>query len=76
MPVINIKYMQSKEIEHTLVNDMKTYIDISPSKNKKVCQNCNHFEKFGVHLGVCLNRKKYTEKLDTQTCNKFDFKTT
>ena len=53
---------------------MKIHIDISPSKEKRVCQNCISFMKFGVHLGVCFNRKKFTEKLDNQTCNRFEFK--
>ena len=52
---------------------MKTFLDISPAKDKKVCQNCEYFYKFGVHLGICHNRKHHTEKLDHQTCNRFEF---
>lgn len=46
-------------------------IDISPSRNKKVCQNCTHFSKYGVHLGYCS--VKNGDKLDNQRCNKFEF---
>ena len=47
-----------------------THIDISPSKEKKCCQNCKSFGKFGVHLGYCI--KKKTERMDNQTCKKFE----
>ena len=48
-------------------------IDISPSKEKRCCQNCKSFDKFGVHLGYCI--EKHTEKLDTQKCKKFELQT-
>ena len=50
-----------------------THIDISPSKEKRCCQNCKSFGKFGVHLGYCI--KKKTEKMDNQTCKKFELQT-
>ena len=58
------------------MTEIKVYshIDISPLKAEKVCQNCKYFHKLGVHLGNCINRKKYTEKLDDQTCNKLEVK--
>lgn len=52
---------------------IRTFIDIAPSKEKKVCDNCNHFFKWGVSTGMCLNRKSCVpDKLDTQTCKKFE----
>lgn len=47
-------------------------LDCSPNKFQKVCQNCIYFSKWGVHLGTCSNRKKFTEKMDNQTCNRFE----
>ena len=44
-------------------------MDVSPNKKKKVCQNCTHFTKYGVHLGYCSI--KNGDKLDHQKCNKF-----
>jgi len=52
----------------------QSFIDISPSKEKKVCENCKHFSKWGVHTGTCYNRKKATTKGDYQTCKKFEKK--
>ena len=46
------------------------HIDISPSKDKRCCQNCKSFGKFGVHLGYCIEKK--TEKMDNQKCKKFE----
>lgn len=50
-----------------------TYMDIVPSSDKKCCQNCRSFRKFGVHSGYCINKK--TEKLDNQKCKKFELQT-
>ena len=50
-----------------------THMDISPAANKKCCQNCKEFNKFGVHLGYCCRKGK--EKLDTERCKFFEFKT-
>lgn len=49
------------------------HIDISPSKDKRWCQNCKSFGKFGVHLGYCIEKK--TEKMDNQKCKKFELQT-
>ena len=52
-----------------------THIDISPSKEKKCCQNCGYFSKWGVHLGICNKGEKGVEKMDYQRCRKFDLTT-
>ena len=46
------------------------HIDISPGQEKKCCQNCKKFCKFGVHLGYCL--VKNIDMLDKQRCKKFE----
>ena len=42
----------------------KVFIDISPAKNKRVCSNCIHFNRFGVVSGLCMltrrNKAAYT----------------
>ena len=45
------------------------HLDISPNKNKKCCQNCKSFDKFGVHTGFCILKEK--EKLDINKCKNF-----
>ena len=56
--------------------DTKVHIDISPSKEKKRCQNCEHFSKYRVHMGICGVNNKWEEKMDYQRCKKFEIKTT
>jgi hypothetical protein len=53
------------------MNIEKCFIDISPKKTAKCCQNCKSFGKYGVHLGYCILNNK--EMLDNQKCNKFEF---
>lgn len=56
---------------------IQIFIDISPSKDKKVCNNCLYFFKWGVASGNCLHPKHargITNKIDSQTCKKFEFK--
>jgi len=52
----------------------KSFIEISPSKDKKFCQNCKHFDKWGVHAGICCVDNKGYNKMDWQTCKKFEKK--
>lgn len=53
----------------------QSFIEISPTKDKKCCYNCKHFGLWGVHTGFC--RKKGVEKMDNQTCRKdYESKTT
>jgi len=55
------------------MNLINVHIDISPSKEKRVCQNCKLFSKWGVHLGYCSKLKaRITERLDWETCKKFE----
>lgn len=49
------------------------HIDVSPNKDKRCCQNCISFNKFGVHLGYCI--EKETEMMDYQKCKKFEKET-
>ena len=53
-----------------------SFTDISPSKEKKVCQNCKYFSKWGVHAGNCCHPKikPPTNRMDSCTCNKFEAK--
>ena len=46
-----------------------THIDISPGKEKKCCENCYYFSKYGVHLGYCVKKEK--DMLDKQSCKLF-----
>lgn len=51
-----------------------THIDISPSKEKKVCQNCKYFVKWGVHLGTCCRiGARIIDRLDNEKCKKFEY---
>jgi len=50
--------------------NQKVFIDVSPGKDKKCCQNCIQFGKFGVHLGWCAIKE--TEMLDSQKCRHFE----
>ena len=52
---------------------IKSRIDISPGKDKTCCQNCKSFNKIGVHLGFCSEKKK--TRMDNQTCKKFELET-
>lgn len=54
-----------------MTEQSKVFIDIAPSKDKKVCGNCKHLIIWGVSTGMCMNRKKPTDKMLTQTCNRF-----
>lgn len=52
---------------------IEVHIDISPGSDKRCCENCKSFFKFGVHLGFCS--EKNTEKMDNQKCKKFELQT-
>jgi hypothetical protein len=48
----------------------KVFIDISPKKELKVCGNCRHFIKWGVHSGNCwIQHGK--DKSEYNSCKKF-----
>jgi len=55
---------------------IKSFIDIAPAKDQKVCGNCESFRLWGVSTGNCFARKRNPLKLRSQTCSKFELKTT
>ena len=48
------------------------FIEIAPTPKEKVCYNCKCFHLWGVHTGVCS--LKWKDKLDVETCKKFEAK--
>ena len=49
---------------------VEAHIDISPGSDKRCCENCKSFTKFGVHLGFCS--EKEATRMDNRTCKKFE----
>jgi len=48
------------------------FIDIAPTKFIPVCNNCKHFDLWGVATGYCKLKKR--EKTQNQTCKDIDLK--
>jgi hypothetical protein len=49
--------------------EVKVFIDIAPSKDKKVCSNCSYWLKWGTHTGTCDGSEEDTDQNDT--CDSF-----
>ena len=51
-----------------------TFIEISPNKEERVCNNCTSFYKWGVHTGSCYKHSKKPNNVsETHTCEDFTF---
>jgi len=54
---------------------IKSFIDIAPAKEKKVCGNCISFRLHGVVSGSCTRSKTLKYRMNTEKCPKFCVKT-
>jgi hypothetical protein len=65
----------TKELRFLEGNNDKVFIEISPSKDQKVCGNCEYFYQWGVVNGQCLRPKLRgnNNRTETQTCRYFKF---
>jgi len=55
---------------------VQSFIDIATKGDKKVCENCKHLMIWGTATGMCWHpTKRPLDKQLTQSCKKFEFKT-
>ena len=51
--------------------EVRTFVDISPSTDKRVCSNCESFSRWGVFTGICnlaIQNDKDNEDVDENHC--------